>query len=125
MMQAAHAYARTSQSVLTPREAEAAVLLKAANRLHAVRTDWPNQANLLNEALNFNQRVWTVISSAAAEPSNPIPDSLKQNVVSLAVYVFRTTLDAMIEPTIQRLDSLISINHHLAAGLQGNPGTAS
>ncbi|HEX8416055.1 MAG TPA: flagellar biosynthesis regulator FlaF [Methylobacterium sp.] len=123
MMHAAHAYARTSQSVLTPREAEAAVLLKAANRLQAVRGDWPNQAALLNDALNFNQRVWTVISGAAVEASNPIPDALKQSVGSLAVFVFRTTLDAMIEPTPQKLDALISINHNLAAGLQGNPGT--
>ncbi len=39
MSYAANAYAKTSRSVLTPREAESAVLTKAAQRLQMIRDD--------------------------------------------------------------------------------------
>ncbi|MDF2600266.1 MAG: flagellar FlaF family protein, partial [Methylobacterium brachiatum] len=60
MNYAANAYARTSRSALTPREAESAVLLKAAQQLigasHGLAA---GDTKRLNEALSFNQRVWT------------------------------------------------------------------
>ncbi len=75
MMNAAHAYARTSQTGLSPREAEAAVLIKAASRLQACRNEELTSSTGLNEALMFNQRVWTVLASAVADPANPLPDT--------------------------------------------------
>ena len=125
MSYAANAYARTSQSALSPREAEAAVLLKAARRLQAVRGDAVTKSAALNDALMFNQRVWTILASAVADPANPLPEDIRRNVTHIAVFVFRTVLDAMIEPTARKLDALVSLNHQLAAGLQGNPGTAA
>ncbi|GJE59952.1 flagellar biosynthesis regulator FlaF [Methylobacterium trifolii] len=122
MSYAANAYARTSRSALSPREAEAAVLIKAANGLRTIRTGWPEQAAALNEALSFNQRVWTLISSEATAAENPLPEAIKQNVGRLGVFVLRCCIDTMIAPTPEKLDALISINHNLAAGLQGDPG---
>lgn len=122
MMNAAHAYARTSQTGLSPREAEAAVLIKAASRLQACRNEELTSSTGLNEALMFNQRVWTVLASAVADPANPLPDDIRQNVTKIAMFVFRTIVDAMIDPTARKLDALVSLNHQLAAGLQGNPG---
>lgn len=125
MMHAANAYAKTSRSVLTPREAEAAVLMKAAGKLQAFQGESISSSMALNEALVFNQRVWTVLASAVSDPTNPLPDDLRRNVTGIAVFVFRTILDAMIEPTARKIESLISLNHQLAAGLQGNPGTGA
>ncbi|GEP08025.1 flagellar biosynthesis regulator FlaF [Methylobacterium oxalidis] len=122
MMHAANAYAKTSRSVLSPREAEAAVLIKAANRLQSVRAGWPDQEAHLNDALSFNRKVWTVIAGDATAPTNPLPEAVKQNVGRLAVFVFRSTLDMMIAPKPETLDALISINHNIAAGLQGDAG---
>jgi flagellar biosynthesis activator protein FlaF len=117
MMHAANAYARTSQSAISPREAEAAVLMKAARQLQAVQDDWTNQASALAAALNFNQKVWTVIAGAATDPASPLPDEIKTNVADLAVFVFRRVIDTMVDPRPEKLAALISINHHLAAGL--------
>ncbi len=122
MMNAASAYARASQAALSPREAEAAVLIKAAGRIQAFRNGEVTSSAGLNEALVFNQRVWTVLASAVADPANPLPDDIRENVTKIALFVFRTIVDAMIEPTAKKLDALVSLNHHLAAGLQGNPG---
>lgn len=125
MMHAANAYAKTSRSALSPREAEAAVLMKAAGKLQALNGATLASSSALNEALVFNQRVWTLLASAVADPANPLPDDIRRNVTGIAVFVFRTILDAMIEPTARKLDALISLNHQLAAGLQGNPGPAA
>lgn len=123
MLQAAtNAYARASRSALSPREAEAAVLLKAAGRLQAFRGTEITSTAALNEALVFNQRVWTVLASAVADPANPLPDEIRQNVTGIALFVFRTIIETMIEPTARKIETLVTMNHQLAAGLQGDPG---
>lgn len=118
MMHAANAYAKASRSVMTPREAEAAVLLKAATRLQAVQADWGNLAPTLNEALNFNQKVWTILAGSATAPESPLPDAIKQSVAQLSIFVFNRMIDTMIEPRAEKLSALININHQLAAGLR-------
>lgn len=117
MMHAANAYARTSQSVISPREAEAAVLMKAARQLQAVQDNWAHEQGGLNQALVFNQKVWTIIATAATETGSPLPADLQQNVSNLAVFVFRRIIDTMVDPSAEKLSALISINQHLAAGL--------
>jgi len=118
MSYAANAYAKTSRSVLTAREAESAVLTKASQRLQMVRDDWANQSGELVAALNFNQKVWAVIAGAAAEPDCPLPEPIKASIVQLSVFVFRRMVDTLIEPEADKLSALISINHNLAAGLR-------
>ena len=125
MHHAANAYAKTSRSALSSREAEAAVLLKAAGRLQAFKDTEVTSTAALNEALVFNQRVWTIFASAVADPTNPIPDDLRRNVLGIAMFVFRTIVDTMVEPSARKLDTLVRLNHQLAAGLQGDPGPAA
>lgn len=119
MSYAANAYARTSRSVLTPREAESAVLTKAAQRLQMIRDDWANQSGELVPALNFNQKVWTLLATAATEADNPLPAEVKQNMANLAVFVFRRMIEMMADPAPQKLTAIITINLNLAAGLSG------
>lgn len=119
MSYAANAYARTSRSVLTPREAESAVLTKAAQRLQMIRDDWANQSGELVPALNFNQKVWTLLATAATEADNPLPAEVKQNMANLAVFVFRRMIETMADPAPQKLTAIITINLNLAAGLSG------
>ncbi|WP_164214058.1 flagellar biosynthesis regulator FlaF, partial [Stenotrophomonas maltophilia] len=80
MRSAANAYARAANSALTAREAESAVLIKAAQQLQLIKDDWANQSAGLNRALSFNQKVWTVIAGAVSEPDNPLPADVKSNV---------------------------------------------
>ncbi len=121
MQYAANAYAKASRAVLSSREAEAAVLLKAAGRLQALGTDVA-MGPALNEALTFNQRVWTILASAATEPNSPLPIEVRTGMAQLSTYVFHTILDTMIEPSPQKIASLVTLNNHIAAGLQGDAG---
>ncbi|CAO4183055.1 flagellar biosynthesis regulator FlaF [Methylorubrum aminovorans] len=121
MQYAANAYAKVARVALSPREAEAAVLLKAAGRLQALGPKIEMGA-ALNEALTFNQRVWTILASAATEPSSPLPIEVRNGMAQLSTYVFHTIVDAMIEPTAEKIESLVSLNNHIAAGLQGDAG---
>lgn len=119
MSYGANAYARVAQSALSPREAEAAVLIKAAGRLQAIQADWTNQAPALNEALNFNQKVWTILAGAATAPESPLPVAIKTSIAELSAFVFKRMIDTTIEPKAEKLSALININHQLAAGLRG------
>jgi flagellar protein FlaF len=119
MSYAANAYARTSRSVLTPREAESAVLTKAAQRLQMIRDDWANQSTELVPALNFNQKVWTILATASTEADSPLPTEVKQGMLNLATFVFRRMVETIAEPSAEKLTALITINLNLAAGLSG------
>ncbi|MBP1182373.1 flagellar biosynthesis regulator FlaF [Methylobacterium sp. PvR107] len=123
MNAAANAYARTARSALTPREAESALLLKAAQQLISAGRELPaGETKPLNEALSFNQRVWTLLSSEATADENPLPADVKQGVARLGAFVLRNCVDTMIAPTPEKIATLVSINNQIAAGLQGNPG---
>lgn len=118
MSYGALAYAKVSHTALTPRQAEAAVLTKAAGRLQAIQADWANLSGGLSEALNFNQKVWTILAGAATAPESPLPQDIKDNIARLSLFVFRRMIDTMVEPTAEKLSALISINHQIAAGLR-------
>ena len=117
MSYAANAYARTSRVAMTPREAESAVLIKAARKLQVVQDDWANQSGTLSQALNFNQKVWTILATGATDAASELPSEVRQGMTRLAVFVFRRIVDTMAEPTADKLSALIAINHNLAAGL--------
>ncbi len=38
------------------------------------------------------------------------------------MFVLRSCVDTMIEPTPEKIANLVQINNEIAAGLQGNPG---
>lgn len=123
MNTAANAYARTAHSALTPREAESQLLLKAAQRLiGASQALATGEHARVNEALSYNQRVWTLLSSEATADQNPLPVDVKQGIGRLGAFVLQSCLDTMIAPTPDKIATLVSINNQVAAGLQGNPG---
>ncbi len=121
MSYGANAYARTAQVALTPREAEAAVLIKAAARLQAIQDNWDAQHPLLDDALHFNRKIWTILATSATEPDAPLPDELKTSMARLGAFVFTRTFDTMVEPSADKLTALIQINRNLASGLRETP----
>ena len=64
------AYQQTAKTVETPREREAALLVKAAMSLQRVRDDWENSYPQLSEALTFNRKIWTVFLSSTTSGSS-------------------------------------------------------
>lgn len=120
MQNAANVYARVAKTGQAPREIEASVLLNAASRLQAIRDSWDAKQADLNAALTYNRKIWTVLSTAVTEDANPLPLPVKQNIASLALFIFNRTIAVLAEPAPEKLKILISINRDIAAGLRGS-----
>ena len=125
MQQAASAYSKVAQATQSPRELEAAVLLKAATKLQAIRDDWDGKRRELFDALTYNRKLWTILVSSATEEGNPLPVPIKQNVANLGIFIFNHTLAVMTQPAPERLGILITINREIAAGLGAQPAQAA
>jgi flagellar protein FlaF len=119
MSSAAQAYARTSQTTGAPRDIEAQALLKAARDLQEVQNNWVGPDRNMHKALLFNRRLWSIFMSAAETKDNPQPPEVRQNILRIATFVMRQTVDMQLDPNPAKLKSLISINCNIAAGLAG------
>ena len=117
-------YSNMAQETLSGRELEAHVLTKAANKLKSCRTNWdhPNQKDLLNEALKYNQKVWTFFQSELSSNENGLPTDVRQDLLNLSVFIDRHTLNLMSFPEPDKLNVLIDINMNIASGLREQQG---
>ena len=102
----------------TPTETDAAVLENAALLLDDAKKIPGTEEFFL--ALNFNQRIWTVIQAYVTD-SSPWPDLINANLLSLSIFVDKQTFKAMAESDPEDLDVLININRQIAAGFRSVP----
>jgi flagellar protein FlaF len=121
MRNAAQAYQATAKQTSSPRALEADLLLKAAARLKAIQDSWASSQADLNNALLYNRKLWSIFLVSATGNDNPLPTDVRQNVANLGVYIMNETLACMADPRPDRLNTLITINRELAAGLRGSP----
>lgn len=118
--QAAGAYGDHSQKH-TPdqRELEARVLQKAAHMLSDLKSGWESRnTEVLEETLKYNRQIWMLFYDTALEnPEGERPDDLRSNILNLANFVFKHSIDIQAKPAPEKLDILIDINRNIAAGL--------
>ncbi|MCB1508721.1 MAG: flagellar biosynthesis regulator FlaF [Hyphomicrobiaceae bacterium] len=122
---AAKAYGRTSQQTVNPRELEAALLIKAAARLQSVIDDWENASPTLDEALQYNRKLWSVFVDAVTRSDCPLPAQVAQNIANLGLFVFNQTIALQVQPDENKVRSLITINCEIAGGLRGQAEAAA
>ncbi|MBL1421141.1 MAG: flagellar biosynthesis regulator FlaF [Alphaproteobacteria bacterium] len=116
------AYANAAKTTVSPRGREGQLLIKAANKLTNIRDNFKQVSRAdMNEALTFNRKLWTVFSSSVSSAENPLPLPIKNNIASLAVFIFKHQLSFMAKPEPSKLDSLININRDIASGLFAKP----
>jgi flagellar protein FlaF len=119
MSHAAQAYARTSQTTVSPREIEAQALLKAARQLQDVQANWNGPDRNLHKALMFNRRLWSIFLTEAEANDNPNSREVRQNIANIGIFVLKQTIEMQMDPHPSKLKSLIDINCNIAAGLAG------
>lgn len=112
------AYARSAHIGSDGRDLEAALLIKAANRLQ-VEADRDPASSAADDALLYNRRLWTILSAAAVEPDHPLPREIRSAVASISVFIFKQTLKAQSTPSRATFAPLIAINRDIALGLRG------
>lgn len=121
-MDAAQNYTQTQVSGLNEAELESRALIRTASALNAIRENWEERKGELDDALERNRRLWTILASAMREQDCPQTAEVKNSILSLAMFIFQRTMETLAEPQPAKLDALININMNIAKGLSGNGG---
>lgn len=113
------AYKSVQQETQNGRELESSLLSKAALLLKVCQENWEQEghAERFDDALRFNQRLWTFFQSELLEETNPLPVQLRQDLLSLSAFVDKRTFEVMAYPAREKLTVLININKQIAEGL--------
>jgi flagellar biosynthesis activator protein FlaF len=117
---ALHAYRSIEQATVSGRETEARVLTEASRKLRQCQKQWADdaRAELLDEALRYNQRIWTIFQVELGKADNPLPDPIKLDLLRLSRFVDTRILETLAAPAPEKLTVLIKINDNIAAGLR-------
>jgi len=117
------AYTSVQKETMDGREMEASLLSRAAALLSLCQDMWEQDGHFerLDNALRFNQRLWTFFQAELAEESNPLPTEIKQNLLNLSAFIDKRTFEVMAYPAREKLSVLININKQIAAGLAPAP----
>ena len=121
--QSLRTYENVNKATQTGREIEAAVLTKAAVKLKECQDSWdaPDRNNRLEEALKYNQRIWSIFQSELSREDHELPKKLRLDILRLAAFIDRRIFETMASPAPGKLNIVIDINNNLAAGLRGSP----
>ena len=116
---ATHYDTATKNTTDDQRELEARALLKSARRMQDLqeRIDVASHEEI-DEILTTNRKLWTLFYDAALEnDGGNRPNDLRSNIINLANFIFKRSIDILAQPASEKLDILISINRDIAAGL--------
>lgn len=114
------AYTKTQTLALSQRELEARALLKAASKLQALKENWDPSVAAIDDPLSHNRQVWAIFLAAATDPECTLPPEVRKNIIGLGRFVINQCMRILFEPDRAKLDLLIEINQHIAAGLRGH-----
>lgn len=113
-------YESVDNKTMSGRETEARVLSKAALKLKSCQDDWhaQNRDEKLDEALKYTQRIWSIFQAELSKSENPLPVSLKQDLLRLSTFIDKRIFEIMAFPSPEKLNIIIDINRNIAAGLR-------
>lgn len=113
------AYQTIEKTTSSGRETEARVLNKAAQKLIFCQINWDSKElkTHLDDALKFNQRIWSIFQSELAKKDNPLPKEIKINLLRLSSFIDKRIFEIMAFPGKEKLAIIIKINKNISAGL--------
>jgi flagellar protein FlaF len=122
MQTSVNAYTTMQKEYLTGRELEASVLSRAGLMLKQVKDNWsaPDRDVKLNEAIKFNQKVWSFFQAELSDPENPLPKNLREDILNLSLFLDKRLFEVMAYPDPDKLTIVIDIDFNIAAGLRTN-----
>ena len=118
---ALNAYKSVEKATVSGRETEARVLTEAAIKLRTCQKKWDDgdRSQLLDDALDYNKRIWTIFQAELSKEDNPLPDHIKLDLLRLSSFIDKRMFEMMAAPASEKLAILIKINENIAAGLRG------
>lgn len=117
---ARQSYDAATRTSVSGRELEARALYMAARLLEDCFRDWdaPGRADRLDEAIRFNQRLWTLFQTQLADPAHPLPLNVRVNLLRLSQFIDKRSFELLGHPERSKLKALIDLNRHIAEGLR-------
>jgi flagellar protein FlaF len=109
------------------RQIEISILELAASKLqaHLPKNEKLAWSHDLNEAMKFNQKVWDVFSADWMNPESQLSIELRQNLLSIAIFVKKKTFALIAKPDVDGLRLLIQLNENIIDGLKAPKVAAS
>ncbi len=119
-----NAYTTIQKETLSGRELEASVLSRAGLMLKSVKENWssPDRNQKLQEAIKFNQKVWSFFQAELSDPDNPLPRNLREDILNLSLFIDKRLFEVMAFPDPEKLTIVIDINFNIASGLRTKAG---
>jgi flagellar biosynthesis activator protein FlaF len=113
-------------TIASDREIDAYALTQSALKLREIQENWNafderEQVDRLFEALRMNSMLWSIYQAEITRDGNPLPRQIREDLLSLSLFVDKRTKDILCFPEPEKLTILININLNLAAGLTANP----
>lgn len=118
---ALNSYKSVEQATVSGRETEARVLTEGAIKLRLCQKKWADNGRpeMLDEALKYNQRIWTIFQTELGREDNHLPDQIKLDLLRLSSFIDKRIFEVMASPESEKLNIIIKINENIAAGLRG------
>src|SRR5262245_6199151 len=108
------AYQRAATQAETPRDLEYRAFGSVTAALVRAKEAPPPPAQMA-EALDANRRLWNVLSADCSTPENKLPQTLRGQIISLALWVSKYSSEVLREGA--DLEPLIDINRAMMEGL--------
>lgn len=124
--QSVRKYETVNRITMSGRDIEATVLTKAARKLKECQDNWnaSDREDKLENALKFNQRIWSILQSELSREDHELPTKLRLDILRLAAFIDRRIYQTLAAPSPEKLTIVIDINNNLAAGLRSSPGNS-
>jgi len=97
-----------------PARTEAWALLEAARRLNQTK-DGP--LDDFRAALRANWRLWTLFQANLVDAECTLPDQVRGNLLGLANFIDKTTVELLVERDVKKIETLLNINRQISEGL--------
>ncbi|MFZ4070434.1 MAG: flagellar biosynthesis regulator FlaF [Caulobacterales bacterium] len=114
------AYRRTATQAETPRDREYRAFGQATAQLMDAQRAGRAAIAERAAALGFNRRLWTLLASDCAHPENTLPQALRAQIISIAMFVDRHSSAVMRDGA--EIDPLVDINRAVMEGLAARAG---
>ena len=77
----------------------------------------PKHTQQLENALRYNQRLWTFFQGEIAADDCALPRELRRNLLLLSAFIDRRTFEVIAAPSPEALQALIEINRQVMSAL--------
>jgi len=116
------AYQQAAQRAETPRDVEYRLFAQVTRALLDVKSTPREDFRAWIDVLHWNRRIWAALADDCAQSGNALPEETRAQVISLSLFVHRTTSQVMRKEA--DVDVLIELNRTMMQGLSGRTEAA-